>query len=44
MKVIRKMKKNKSDEESLINEINILKKMDHPNILKITDFYNQTFQ
>ena len=41
MKVIRKMKKNKSDEESLINEINILKKMDHPNILKITDFYNQ---
>ena len=23
-----------------MNEINILRKLDHPNILKITDFYN----
>ena len=41
MKVIKKTHKNKSDEESLMNEINILRKMDHPNILKMTDFYNQ---
>ena len=41
MKVIRKSHKNKSEEENLMNEINILRKMDHPNILKMTDFYNQ---
>ena len=41
MKVIKKVKKNKNDEENLMNEINILKKLDHPNILKITDFYAQ---
>ena len=41
MKVIRKSHKNKSEEDSLMNEINILRKMDHPNILKMTDFYNQ---
>ena len=41
MKVIKKTHKNKSDEESLMNEIHILRKMDHPNILKMTDFYNQ---
>ena len=41
MKVIKKSHKNKSEEENLMNEINILRKMDHPNILKMTDFYNQ---
>ena len=41
MKVIKKSHKNKSEEDSLMNEINILRKMDHPNILKMTDFYNQ---
>jgi calcium-dependent protein kinase len=40
MKVIKKKAKNHSEEESLMNEINILRKLDHPHILKITDFYN----
>ena len=39
MKVIKKTSKNKEEEESLMNEIEILRKLDHPNILKITDFY-----
>ena len=38
MKVIKKT--NKSDKDDIImNEINILRKMDHPNIVKIHDFY-----
>ena len=38
MKVIKKT--NKSDKDDvLMNEINILRKMDHPNIVKIHDFY-----
>ena len=41
MKAIKKSNKSKIDEEGLMNEINILRKMDHPNILKITDFYSQ---
>ena len=40
MKIIKKKTKSKSDEEELMNEINILKKLDHPNILKINDFYS----
>ena len=41
MKVIKKSTtKNKEDEEDLMNEIEILRKLDHPNILKITDFYS----
>ena len=40
MKVIKKKTKSPTEEESLMNEINILRKLDHPNILKITDFYN----
>ena len=40
MKVIKKKSKSPTEEESLMNEINILRKLDHPNILKITDFYN----
>ena len=40
MKVIKKKSKSPTEEENLMNEINILRKLDHPNILKITDFYN----
>ena len=39
MKVIKKTSKNKEEEDNLMNEIEILRKLDHPNILKITDFY-----
>ena len=35
MKVIKKKSKSNTEEESLMNEINILRKLDHPNILKI---------
>ena len=38
MKVIKKSKNDK-DDENLMNEINILRKLDHPNIVKINDFY-----
>ena len=38
MKIIKKAKGNESD-EVLMNEINILRKMDHPHIVKINDFY-----
>ena len=40
MKIIKKNMKSRIDEESLRNEINILKRLDHPNILKINDFYS----
>ena len=41
MKVIKKSSsKNNEEEEDLMNEIEILRKLDHPNILKITDFYS----
>ena len=40
MKIIKKRNRSKNDEEELMNEINILKKLDHPNILKINDFYS----
>ena len=40
MKIIKKNPKNsEQDEKDIINEINILKKMDHPNIVKIFEFY-----
>jgi calcium-dependent protein kinase len=40
MKIIQKNKKIKSgDDLEIINEINILRTMDHPNILKIFEFY-----
>ena len=38
MKVIKKTNR-KEKEEVLMNEINILRKIDHPNIVKINDFY-----
>ncbi len=42
MKIINKLKVCNSDEneDDLINEINVLKKLDHPNILKLFEFYN----
>ena len=39
MKVIKKISRNEQEEISLMNEINILRKLDHPNIVKIHDFY-----
>ena len=41
MKVIKKSQaKAKEEEENLMNEVDILRKLDHPNIVKITDFYS----
>ena len=41
MKIIKKVNNNDNDnDELLMNEINILRKMDHPHIVKINDFYN----
>ena len=39
MKIIKK-KNNELDEKEVLNEITILKSLDHPNILKILDFFN----
>jgi calcium-dependent protein kinase len=42
MKVINKSKASMSDEEekALINEIDILKSLDHPNIIKVYEYFN----
>ena len=42
MKIIDKtrMKLGSEEEEQLINEINILKTLDHPNIMKVFEYYN----
>ena len=40
MKIIKKRKNKKNDERDILNEIEILKKLDHPKILKIVDFYS----
>ena len=41
MKVIKKSSNyNEEEEKEIINEINILRAMDHPNILKIFEFYS----
>ena len=40
MKIIEKADNDAKEEENLMNEINILRKLDHPNILKINDFYS----
>ena len=40
MKIIKKDKQNSDDDKEIINEINILKTMDHPNIVKIFEFYS----
>ena len=42
MKIIKKNSRYTGlDDQSIINEINILRTMDHPNILKIFEFYSQ---
>ena len=40
MKKIKKVKENEIDDMEIKNEINILKKLDHPNIVKILEFYS----
>ncbi len=40
MKIIKKRKNKTNDEKEILNEIGILKKLDHPKILKIVDFYS----
>ena len=39
MKIINKNNEIENQEDSILNEINILKNLDHPNILKIIDFF-----
>ena len=40
MKIIKKTSNSESEENEIMNEISILKKLDHPKILKILDFYS----
>ena len=40
MKKIKKVKENEVDDLEIKNEIDILKKLDHPNIVKILEFYS----
>ena len=42
MKIIKKRKNRSNDEKEILNEIEILKKLDHPKILKVIDFYSTT--
>lgn len=39
-KIIKNPKSRKESEAEILNEIDILKRMDHPNIVKIFEFYN----
>jgi calcium-dependent protein kinase len=39
-KITKNLKSKKESEMEILNEINILKKMDHPGIVKIFEFYN----
>jgi len=41
MKIIKKRKNKSNEEKEILNEIEILKKLDHPKILKIIDFYSK---
>jgi calcium-dependent protein kinase len=43
MKIIRKEDVSKEYVTSLLNEIDILKKLDHPNIVKIYEFYEDKY-
>ena len=40
MKIIKKTSNSESEEREIMNEISILKTLDHPKILKILDFYS----
>ena len=40
LKIIKKRKSKSHDEKEILNEIEILKKLDHPKILKVVDFYS----
>ena len=40
MKIIKKRKNKSNDEKDILNEIAILKQLDHPKILKVVDFYS----
>lgn len=40
MKKIHKIKENEIDDMEIKNEVNILQKLDHPNIVKIIEFYS----
>ena len=42
MKVIKKRKNRSNDEKEIMNEIGILKQLDHPKILKVIDFFSTT--
>ena len=46
MKVINKIKLNinEEDEKGIINEITVLKDLDHPNILKVYEYFNTNFK
>ncbi len=39
-KIVKNSKSKKDSEKDILNEIDILKRMDHPNIVKIFEFYN----
>ena len=41
MKIIDKNKMSSGGKKSLINEINILKSLDHPNIMKVYEYFNK---
>ena len=42
MKLIKKRKNKPSEEKEILNEISILKNLDHPKILKVLDFFSTT--
>ena len=44
MKIIQKRTKKQAEERQIMNEIKILKSLDHPNIVKILDFYSTSSQ
>ena len=39
VKIINKVSLNEEEKQKLRNEVNILRNLDHPNILKVYEFY-----